>query len=227
MPSFHELLARNNRGAGNTIQPLSGPVCIMVDSIGRSTPCSLLSTRQSPHWQHLLTHRCLNKMAAILRTTFSSASAWVKISVSWFYFLWYLFARVADDMGKIIAWADDGVMVSWMLSDHDMVAWWFFCVLILMTKVGDPWWRHQTETFSALLALCAGNSRVPGEFPSQRPVGRSLDVFFDLRLNKRLGKQSWGWWFETPSRSWRHCNAIRFWTQNIHIRYGCPVCVFR
>ena len=64
------------------------------------------------------------------------------------------------------------------------------------------------ETFSALLALCAGNSPVTGEFPAQRPVTRSFDVFFDLRFNKRLSKQSWGWWFETPSRSlWRHCNA--------------------
>ena len=73
----------------------------------------------------------------------------------------------------------------------------------------DPWWRHQTETFSALLALCAGNSPVPGEFPTQRPVTRSFDVFFDLCQNKRLSKQSWGWWFETQSRPlWRHCNAI-------------------
>ena len=38
------------------------------------------------------------------------------------------------------------------------------------------------ETFSALLAICAGNSPVPGEFPAQRPVTRSFDVFFDLRL---------------------------------------------
>ena len=46
-----------------------------------------------------------------------------------------------------------------------------------------------------------------GEFNSQRPVTRSFDAFFDLRLNKRLSKQSWGWWFETPSYSlWRHCN---------------------
>ena len=43
------------------------------------------------------------------------------------------------------------------------------------------WWRHQIEKFSALLALCAGNSPVPGEFPAQRPVTRSFDVFFDLR----------------------------------------------
>ena len=52
-----------------------------------------------------------------------------------------------------------------------------------------------------------GNSPVIGEFPSQRPVTRSFDVFFDLRLNTRLSKQSWDWWFETPSGSlWRHCN---------------------
>ena len=71
------------------------------------------------------------------------------------------------------------------------------------------WWRHQMETFSAVLAICAGNSPVPGEFPAQRPVTRSFDVFFDLRLNKRLSKQSWGWWFETPSRSlWCHCNEL-------------------
>ena len=44
-----------------------------------------------------------------------------------------------------------------------------------------------------------------GEIPSQTPVRRSFNVFFDLRLNKRLSKQSWGWWFETLSHSlWRH-----------------------
>ena len=46
------------------------------------------------------------------------------------------------------------------------------------------------EKISALLAICAGNSPVTGEFPAQRPVTRSRDVFFDLRLNKRLSKQS-------------------------------------
>ena len=40
----------------------------------------------------------------------------------------------------------------------------------------QPWWRHQMETFSALLAICAENSPVPGEFPAQRPVTRSFDV---------------------------------------------------
>ena len=70
------------------------------------------------------------------------------------------------------------------------------------------WRRHQMETFSALLAFCAGNSPVPGEFPAQRPVTRSFDAFFDLHLNKQLSKQSWGWWFEAPSLSlWCHCNG--------------------
>ena len=73
------------------------------------------------------------------------------------------------------------------------------------------WWRHEMETFSALLTICAGNSPVaPGEFPAQRPVTRSFDVFFDLRPNKRLSKQSGGWWFKTPSRPiQRHCNGKR------------------
>ena len=71
------------------------------------------------------------------------------------------------------------------------------------------WRRHQMETFSALLALCAGNSPVTGEFSAQRPVTRSFEVFFDLRLNKQLSKQSWGWWLETPSHSlWCHCNDL-------------------
>ena len=47
--------------------------------------------------------------------------------------------------------------------------------------------------FSALLAFCAENSPVTGEFPAQRPVTRSFDVFFDLRLNQQLSKQ-WRRW---------------------------------
>ena len=56
-----------------------------------------------------------------------------------------------------------------------------------------------------------------GEFPTQRPVTRIFDVFFDLRLNKRLNKQSWGWWFETLSRPfWRH--------RNDHKTFECVGC---
>ena len=71
------------------------------------------------------------------------------------------------------------------------------------------WWRHRMETFSALLTIRVGNSPVTGEFPAQRPVTRSFDVFFHLRLNKGLSKQWWGWWFETPSRPFRrHSNDL-------------------
>ena len=74
---------------------------------------------------------------------------------------------------------------------------------------GRSWktcWRHLMGIFSVLLALCSGNSQVNGEFPSERPVTQSFDVFFDLRLNKWLNKQLRHWWFETLSRSlWRHC----------------------
>ena len=56
--------------------------------------------------------------------------------------------------------------------------------------------------------LC-GEFTGPGEIPTQRPVTRGFDVFFDLRLNKRLSKQPWGWWFETPSWSlWHHRNDV-------------------
>ena len=56
--------------------------------------------------------------------------------------------------------------------------------------------------------LC-GNSPVTGEIPSQRLVTRNFGVFVDLHLNKRLGKQSRRWWFETQSGPlWRHSNAI-------------------
>ena len=88
---------------------------------------------------------------------------------------------------------------------HHLFQWWYVSGHILWIT---SWWRHQMETVSALLAICAGNSPVPGEVPAQRPVTRGFDVFYDLRPDKQLSKQSWGWWFETPSHSlWRHRNG--------------------
>ena len=84
-------------------------------------------------------------------------------------------------------------------------------------------WDHSHVTWDIMMTSSNGNIfRVtgplcgeftgPGEFPTQRPVKRSFDVFFDLRLNKRLSKQPWGWWFETPSWSlWRQCNVNTKW----------------
>ena len=75
-------------------------------------------------------------------------------------------------------------------SEPAMVYLWFEVSLTLYVRV---WWRHQMETFSALLAICAGNSPVAGEILAQSPVTRSFAVFFDLRPNKRLSKHSLGW----------------------------------
>ena len=130
-------------------------------------------------------------------------------------------------MGYHIVWYDH--VADWIHSIHvkiDILQQMWSCGIVYMfiyiyicsyhlymvnglQNIHTTWWRHQMKTFSVLLALCTGNSPVTGEFPSQRPVTQSFDVFFDLRLNKQLSNQSWGWWFETPSRSlWRHCNEI-------------------
>ena len=52
----------------------------------------------------------------------------------------------------------------------------FDCNTWTLMNTFNTWLRHSMETFSALLAICAGNSPVPGEFPAQRPVKRSFDV---------------------------------------------------
>ena len=69
-------------------------------------------------------------------------------------------------------------------------------------KIGPMMTSSNGNIFRVTGHLC-------GEFPAQRPVTRSFDIFLDLRLNKRLSKQSWGWWFETLSHPlWPHCNAL-------------------
>ena len=71
--------------------------------------------------------------------------------------------------------------------------WQHSSYLKIVLELAGTWKRRQMETFSVLLAICAGNSPAPGEFPAQRPVKRRLNIFFHLRLNKRLSKQSRGW----------------------------------
>ena len=68
---------------------------------------------------------------------------------------------------------------------------------------------------------------VRGIHRGQRPVTRSFDVSFDLRLNKRLSKQSWGWWFETLSCPlWRHRNVTCF-TNRGYTSYNKWKCMVR
>ena len=81
----------------------------------------------------------------------------------------------------------DDIFKSIFLNENDKIQ------IRISLKFVPAWWRHQMETFSALLAICAGKSPVPGEFRTQRLVTRRFDIFFDLGLNKRLSKQWWGW----------------------------------
>ena len=85
----------------------------------------------------------------------------------------------------------------------------FCCVLLWFGCKPISWWFHHMETFSVLLPLCAENSPVTGEFPSQRSVMWNFDIFFDLRLKKWLSKRLRCWWFEMPLHLlWHHCNVI-------------------
>ena len=84
----------------------------------------------------------------------------------------------------------------------------------------NPWKRHQSDAFPLLLVICAGNLPITGEFLALRPVTRRYYVFFDLRLNKRLSKPSWGWLFETPSHQlWCHYNEH----SGLHVQYQAMV----
>ena len=81
----------------------------------------------------------------------------------------------------------------------------YHSVLCLLNHI-ITWWRRQMETFSALMALCAENSLVTGEFSSERPVRQTFSCFLWSRLIKQC-KQSRRRWFQTPSRSlWCHGN---------------------
>ena len=112
-------------------------------------------------------------------------------------------------------------------------------VYCLMTCLPQPHInivRHHSTTVSSSFMMTSSNVNIfrvtgplCGEFTghlwipppppppppthTQRPVTRSFDVFFDLCLDKGLSKQSWGWWFETPSfSSWRRCNVNVQWS---------------
>ena len=112
------------------------------------------------------------------------------------------------------------------------IHWWTICIFILLIKntevtikiyiTGLVWgYRPLVALIKGLCIMTSSNGnifRVTGHLcgkftgsrwiPTQRPVTRIFDVYFDLRPNKRLSKQSWGWWFETVSPPlWRHRNG--------------------
>ena len=97
-----------------------------------------------------------------------------------------------------------------------------------------PWHTWSSGIISAFVIMVtsstfsAGNSPVSGEFPAQRPVTRSFDVFFDLRPNKQLSKQWWGNIFvlknvfDTPT-TFYWCDRYKFFTWNRN-RGVCKIC---
>ena len=99
------------------------------------------------------------------------------------------------------------ISISWY---NDAISWPILAQITPCLII--TWWRHQMETVSALLAFCEGHPPVTDGFPSQKPVTQNFEVFFDVRLNKRLSKQWRCWWFETPCRPlWRHCYDLVLW----------------
>ena len=126
---------------------------------------------------------------------------------------------------KITTWRGTGnkrlsepMVANWQVTRPRWYLWtwygtnkWFF---------DHPWWRHQTETFSVLLALCEGKPPVTFGFPYQRPVTRTFGFFY-LRLNKRLSNRSRRRWCETPSHPlWRHSNVEIKQRKSINTRLG-------
>ena len=104
---------------------------------------------------------------------------------------------------EVLEWISNSITLYWTC-DYLSILGFFNEVLVALIRVDVIKWKK----LSALLVLCEGNSPITGEFPSQRPVTRSFGAFFDLRLNKRLGKQLRRWWFQAPLCSfWRHCNV--------------------
>ena len=79
-----------------------------------------------------------------------------------------------------------------------MLTWIWLWLQVTMAHDDVIKWKHFPR-----FRLCAGNSPVSGEFPAQRPVTQSFDIFFHLRMNLRLSNQSRGWWL-----LWRHCNDL-------------------
>ena len=112
-------------------------------------------------------------------------------------------------MVSLIPISTDQLLISLLFTAGETDIWvisiqlYLFRMVIIMITLSNG------NIFCVTGPLC-GESTGSGEFPAQRPVTRSFDAYFDLRLNKRLSKQPPGWWLETPLWSlWRQCNGQR------------------
>ena len=120
----------------------------------------------------------------------------------------FAFAKVSVALNHIDIWFLQNAALMFNISTV------FFT--ILRNKIKGKSCLVKFSTFPDFIMMTSSNGNIflvavllGREFPSQRPVTQSFDVFFDLCLNKRLSKPSRRWWFDTPSRSlWRHRNVI-------------------
>ena len=151
----------------------------------------------------------LKKLPKIFPVTYTGLQKKNVLGFTGFHYLAWSFQNVQPNYGSINKWHTNCIL----LSTPEISIYTIYANavvnLLLFEETPAAYLIKMTSSngnISALLAICAGNSPVPGEFPAQRPVTRSFDVFFDL--NKRLSRQSWGWCFETLLRPlWRHCNV--------------------
>ena len=120
-------------------------------------------------------------------------------------------SSVANEFPAQMASNTENVSIWWrhhVISDQFIISWWFNGqnTYIKPGKWHLSYWQGSVNmmtssngTIFLVTGPMCGEFTGPGEFPTQRPVTRSFDVFLHLRLNKQLSKQPWGWWFETPS----------------------------
>ena len=114
-------------------------------------------------------------------------------------------------------------MNEWSFSNPHLSFMWF--VRSMMTSSNENISRvtgHLCGEFTGdrVTGHLCGEFTGPRWIPLTKASDAEFDVFFDLRLNKRLSKQSWGWWFEALSRPlWRHFNVDR------SISFSAVICV--
>ena len=185
-----------------------------------------------PWWIHIFTvslhrpsgvpvrHGGRGNMAAILQTIFKT----LFLKRDWLYFdsnsieiqgsNWQLTNIGSDNIlamnrRKAIIWTNDCILYWRIIDMRNSDSFEFGHCKILCVAVGKHMMTSSNGNILRVTGPLSGEFTGPGELPTQRPVARSFDIFFDLHPNKRLSKQSWGWWFETLSRSlWRHRNGL-------------------
>ena len=136
------------------------------------------------------------------------------VDIGWFYFT--MIPRLMSTEGLFTAWLAAPLVIVWNWLGRDdplpnkqqseRIPGLRSCAV---HSSAIPWWRHQTEAFSSLLALCAGNSPATGEFPAQR----ASNADFDVGPHKLLNKQSNERWFET---TWRSYDVIAMTVDRSH-----------